>query len=58
MKTLCDWSEKDIAKKLDELNAIVSDPRYVCRRCARAAGRKAALCKPKKLPTESDAQAG
>ena len=49
MKPLCEWSEKDISKKLGELEALVSDPRYICRRCARAAAKKGALCKPKKL---------
>jgi len=55
MKTLCDWTEKDISKKFDELSALVSNPTQVCRHCARAANKKAALCGPKKLSCpESD----
>ena len=54
MKTLCEWSEKDVAKRFDELSALVSNPRYLCRHCARASAKKAALCKPKKLATTAD----
>ena len=53
MKTLCDWSEKDIAKKLDELAALVAEPRFACRKCARVANKKGALCKAEKLPKPS-----
>lgn len=54
MKTLCDWSEKDISKKFDDLSELVSNARYVCRHCARAANKKAALCEPKKLAAPAE----
>lgn len=54
MKTLCDWSGKDIAKKIDELAALVAEPTWVCRKCARVAAKKGALCKPTKLPKRDD----
>jgi hypothetical protein len=56
VKTLCEWSEKDIAKKLGELGALVARPRYVCRHCARAAAKKGALFKPRKLLAVADPQ--
>ena len=35
---------------LDELAKIVCDPRFVCRKCARAAHKEKHLCKPIPLP--------
>lgn len=49
-KTLCDWSKKDLEKKADELAALVRDPRFYCRKCARSAHTSKVLCKPRKLP--------
>lgn len=48
-KTLCDWSKKDIEKHWDELRALVENPRYICRKCARAASTSKVLCKPRKI---------
>jgi len=49
IKTLCDLEKKDIEKRLDQISRIVSEPQYVCRKCARAAKRKVYLCKPQKI---------
>ena len=49
-KTLCDWSKRDIRKHTDDLLALVSSPRFFCRRCARVANTPKVLCKPGKLP--------
>lgn len=49
-KTLCDWSKKDLEKSADELAAIVREPRWYCRKCARVANISKVLCKPRKLP--------
>ena len=49
-KTLCDWSKKDLDKHADHLAAIVRDPRYYCRKCARSAHSSKFLCKPRRLP--------
>ena len=49
LKTLCDWSRKDIAKRADLLAGIVAAPTFVCAKCARSANTKKALCSPKKL---------
>lgn len=49
-KTLCDWSKNDIAKRAEVLAAIISEPRFFCGKCARAAVGKRYLCKPQPLP--------
>ena len=49
-RTLCDWSKKDLEKHADKLAAIVREPRWYCRKCARVANTSKALCKPRKLP--------
>ena len=48
-KTLCDLDKKDIEKKLNQISNIVSEPKYICCKCARAAKKKEYLCKPQKL---------
>ena len=54
-KTLCDWTRKDIKKPFDALCEIVSEPRYVCRECARCARLPQFLCEPKKVvPPEKE----
>jgi hypothetical protein len=45
-KQLCKWKEDDISKKLDKIITIVSDPRFVCRKCGRVADKKKWLHKP------------
>ena len=49
-KTLCEWRKGEIHDRLDEIAAIVRDPRFVCRKCARAAHCDKYLCKPTALP--------
>lgn len=49
-KTLCDWSKKDLEKHGDRLAALVRDPRWYCRKCARVANVTKVLCKPRRLP--------
>lgn len=48
-KTLCKWDKDDIKDNFKELKKIVSEPRYVCRKCARAAKKEEWLCKPEEL---------
>ena len=48
-KTLCDLEKKDIDKKLGEITKIVMDPKYICRKCARASNKKEYLCKPQRI---------
>jgi hypothetical protein len=49
-KTLCDWSKRDILAKPEKLAEIVSEPRFFCAKCARAANDPKRLCKARKLP--------
>jgi len=48
-KTLCDWSRKDISKNSDKLIKIVSEPKYICKKCARVAGKEKYLCDSKSI---------
>lgn len=50
IRTFCKWSSKDIEKKKDLLMELVDEPRLVCKKCARVANTKKALCKPMELP--------
>lgn len=49
IKTLCDWDKKEIEKNSSELKSIISNPKYYCKKCARASSNKDYVCKPKKL---------
>ncbi len=59
-KTLCDWSKRDLERHPEKLAELVREPRFYCRKCARAANTSKVLCKPRKLPgkDESGAQTG
>lgn len=48
-KTLCEWTKQDIDKELKKLSKLVIHPKYVCRKCARAASKDKYLCKAEKL---------
>jgi hypothetical protein len=49
-RTLCEWKKHEIVEDTEELAKIVCDPRFVCRKCARAAHKDKHLCKPIPLP--------
>ena len=49
-KKLCQWDKAGIESDLAQLAALVGKPRYVCKKCARAARSKKSLCKPVRLP--------
>ncbi|MBK1832258.1 hypothetical protein JIN77_16085 [Verrucomicrobiaceae bacterium R5-34] len=51
VKSLCKWKEKDIAKRIDLLTAITEEPKFACKKCARVANTKKALCKAVPLAT-------
>ena len=48
-KSRCGISYSDIEKSPNEFRDLVSDPRFVCRKCRRVAGKKKLLCRPAKL---------
>lgn len=53
-KQLCKWDKDEIKDNLKELKKIVSEPRFLCKKCARAAKREEHLCKPEPLGKGSD----
>lgn len=50
LKTFCKWKEKDISKRIDLLVSLTENPTFVCKKCARVANTKKALCKAMPLP--------
>ena len=50
LKTFCKWKEKDIAKRMDLLVSLTTEPTYACKKCARVSNTKKALCKAVPLP--------
>ena len=44
-KTLCDWTKEDIHKNYEKLYKIVSNPKFICTKCARVSGSEKYLCK-------------
>jgi hypothetical protein len=53
-KTLCDWKKSELEKHPDKLFALVKNPQFYCRKCARVANTSKVLCKPRKLPGEAE----
>ena len=50
MSQLCDLESKDIKRCLKEVMRQVDRPRYLCRKCARAANDLEQVCKPESIP--------
>lgn len=48
-KTLCSLDRDEIENNIDDIAKIVSNAKYICRRCARASNKKRHLCKPIRL---------
>ena len=48
-KKLCAWKKDDIEGKKKKLVKMVREPRFLCRKCARAAADKSFLCKPEAI---------
>ena len=46
MKHLCDLHKKGYEKLSGKIEAIVSDPKFLCKKCIRVANNKDRLCKP------------
>ncbi len=49
LKELCKWKSEVYAREFATLVDAVSEPRFVCLKCGRAARRKKWLCRPEKL---------
>jgi len=48
-KRLCKWKEDDMSDKFDKFITIVSDPKFVCKKCGGVANKKKWLHKPVSL---------
>ena len=48
-KPLCKWDKDEIKDNFKQLKKLVSEPRFICRKCARAANKADSLCKPEEL---------
>jgi hypothetical protein len=47
--TLCEIKKKDIAREVDRIQRMVTEPEYICNKCLRSAAKKKFLCKPSSL---------
>jgi len=45
-KTLCKYKKEKIEEHMETLKQIVGNPKFICRKCARAAKDEKYLCKP------------
>ncbi|WP_117235564.1 hypothetical protein [Vibrio maerlii] len=52
-KRFCKLNRRDIAANLGEIHRLVSEPKFVCRSCARSSASKSSLCKPSAIPPAS-----
>ena len=46
MKCLCDLDKKEVEKRIEKIKRMVDKPKYICRKCARAANDADYVCKP------------
>lgn len=44
--SLCKWKKERIEAQMDKLKDIVAKPKFICKKCGRAATTKKWLCKP------------
>lgn len=51
-KSFCKLDKKDVKEHLEEIMPLVAQPRFICKKCARAAASKKNLCKPEALPED------
>ncbi|MBN2815122.1 MAG: hypothetical protein JXQ67_00445 [Campylobacterales bacterium] len=46
---ICKMKKEQISQYMDNLSDMVSNPKYICSKCARAANKKHNLCKATKI---------
>ena len=49
MKPLCKIKKQEFEKLAPVIRSMVLAPKFICRKCLRAASEKKVLCKPEKL---------
>lgn len=49
-RRLCKLDRRDIAASLGDIYSLVTEPKYLCRSCARSSADKEVLCKPAAIP--------
>ncbi|MEZ8035090.1 hypothetical protein [Vibrio crassostreae] len=49
-KRFCKLNRRDITEHLGEIHSLVTEPKFVCRSCARSSADEANLCKPTAIP--------
>jgi len=49
IKKLCDLNKDKIKNNFAEITELVANPKFICRKCARAANSKKHLCKPEAI---------
>ena len=52
-KRFCKLNRRDITEHLGEIHSLVTEPKFVCRSCARSSADKDNLCKPAAIPPAS-----
>ncbi|MBW3697691.1 hypothetical protein EK599_18560 [Vibrio sp. T187] len=52
-KRFCKLNRRDISEHLGEIHSLVTEPKFVCRSCARSSADKNNLCKPAAIPPAS-----
>ena len=50
-ENLCRLTKKDMEENMPAIVAVVSQPKFICQKCARVSSKKKLLCKPEKLPS-------
>ncbi len=48
-KTLCKLDKHDIEGNVNDITSLVSEPKFLCLKCARVATKKRYLCSPIKI---------
>jgi hypothetical protein len=51
--SLCKLDKHDMEERMDDIVSLVSDPKFICRKCARVAINKNYLCKPVKIKSSA-----
>ncbi len=51
--TLCKLDKHDMEERIPDIVSLVSEPKFICSKCARVAKNKKYLCKPIKIKSSA-----